>query len=781
MIFPSKDNKKIPLGLIGFLTIIINITNSPNLDLFSITSGSKTLAQVTPDNTLGTENSVVNPNVESQKLLIEGGATRERNLFHSFENFNVDERQNVYFANPAGIDLILSRVTGELPSNILGKLGVEGSADLFLLNPNGIFFGSNASLDINGSFLATTASSILFEDGTQFSATDPSIPPLLTVNVPIGLQFGNRAESIVNQSVAIGSSGFIEGLKIADDKTLTLVGGDILVEGGIFFGSGGSIELASIAANDRVGLAKTEKGWALNYKHTQNFQDIRFERVGFLIFSDGEIKLQGRRIAIQDGSQIGINPNLEIVINAHESVEVSGSNDSFGFPLFSGLFTASSDDKDAGNITINTSKLIVAEGGSLKTEVSGTATDGKLVSIGSGQAGNIVINADEGVEIADDGSGLFASSSGFGDAGNIRINSPQLIVRDGAQISTESTGEDPLGEELISTGKGGNIDILNAELVELTNGSSISAKTQGLGDDAGDINLNTNNLIVRDGSYINVSAISNSAAGNLNISANKIELDNGQLIANTVVGTRGNIVITTDNLLLSNQSSIGTNAESTDGGNITITTDNLVAVNNSDITANARQGIGGRVEINARGIFGIEAREDVTSASDITASSELGVQFSGEIIINTPEVDPTSGLIELPDLPVDAEALITQNPCALKNGRIADGSSFIVVGRGGLPPNADAPVINQNRIVDWASSTEVSREGIETRDKKALLNQDRISPPQPFNEERRIKIPPKIQQAQGLVKTEDGRIFLTANAPMIIFPTKAIAYSYCQN
>ena len=772
----SKDNKEIPLKLIGCLATVMGIINPINLALFSLTFGGKTLAQVTPDNTLGTENSLVNSEADPQRLLIEGGAIRGQNLFHSFEDFNVNEGQNVYFTNPAGIDLILGRVTGNNPSNILDKLGVEGNADLFLLNPNGIFFGANASLDINGSFLATTASSILFNDGTQFSAINPSIPPLLTVNVPIGLQFGNRTSSIVNKSLAKDTDGFLEGLRVGDDKTLTFVGGDILVEGGTFVGSGGSIELASIAENNQVGLAKIAQGWALDYQNTQNFRDIRFDRNAFLIFEDGKINLQGKQIAIQGGSQIGINPNVDIVVDADESVEVSGSGDSLGFLLFSGLFTASSNHKDAGSITINTGKLIVAEGGSLITEVSGTVTEGKLVSIGSGQAGNIVINADESVEIADAGSGLSASTKGFGDAGDIRINSPQLIVGDGAQISTKSTGEDPLEKELIATGKGGNIDIFNAELVELTNGSSISAQTQGLGDDAGDINLNTNNLIVRDGSYINVSTTGDGAAGNLNIAANQIELDSGKLTANTVVGDRGDITITTDNLLLSARSLISTNAESTDGGNITITTDNLVALDNSDITANAGQGIGGRVEINAQNIFGIEAREEQTTASDITATSELGVQFRGDIVINTPEVDPISGLIELPDLPVDVEALITQNPCALKNGRIADGSSFIVVGRGGLPPNAEDPLIDRGRIVDWVNSTDtqVSLEEIEK-----TKNKDQESHPQLVTVQPSIS--PEIQRAQGLVKTEDGRIFLTANAPMISPKTGAIAYPYCQN
>ncbi|MEQ9552060.1 MAG: filamentous hemagglutinin N-terminal domain-containing protein, partial [Coleofasciculus sp. G3-WIS-01] len=99
------------------------------------------LAQITPDTTLGAENSIVTPNVEIKGLpadLIEGGAIRDTNLFHSFGEFNITEGGRVYFANPLGIDTIFSRVTGSDISDILGTLGVNGGASLYLLNPNGI-------------------------------------------------------------------------------------------------------------------------------------------------------------------------------------------------------------------------------------------------------------------------------------------------------------------------------------------------------------------------------------------------------------------------------------------------------------------------------------------------------------------------------------------------------------------------------------------------------------------------------------------------------------------
>ncbi|NEQ44307.1 MAG: filamentous hemagglutinin N-terminal domain-containing protein [Leptolyngbya sp. SIOISBB] len=148
------------------------------------------VAQLLPDDSLGGEGSLLTDGLVDglQTTLIEGGAKRGGNLFHSFQDFNVGEGQRVYFANPLGIENILSRVTGGDPSNILGTLGVAGLADLFLLNPNGIVFGPDATLDVAGSFYGTTADAIPLGDGV-FSATDPEQNSLLTVDP--GIVFTN--------------------------------------------------------------------------------------------------------------------------------------------------------------------------------------------------------------------------------------------------------------------------------------------------------------------------------------------------------------------------------------------------------------------------------------------------------------------------------------------------------------------------------------------------------------------------------------------------------------
>jgi large exoprotein involved in heme utilization and adhesion len=285
-------------------------------------------------------------------------------------------------------------------------------------------------------------------------------------------------------------------------------------------------------------------------------------------------------------------------------------------------------------------------------------------------------------------------------------------------------------------------------------------------------------LQVLEGAEVTVSStgLESGTAGNLDITAESINLnEQGKIKAETEAGQGGNITLQDlDVLVLGNNSKISTSAgtaqASGDGGNISITTDNLAALNNSDITANAGKGNGGQVEIKAQGIFGIEARNKPTLESDITASSDLGVQFSGDVNINTPEIDPEAGLNELPTVPIDADALIAQNLCTLKDGRLAGGSSFIILGRGGLPPSADEPSTNKTRIVDWAtSSPELSSERLKPREREA---QNEISAEKPTTS-------PVIEQALGWAKTKDGKIVLTANAPVTVSPTGAISFPNC--
>lgn len=196
-------------------------------------------AQLVPDNSLGSEGSLVTPNVLINGELtdrVDGGAARANNLFHSFLEFNVNDGQRVYFANPIDIENIVTRVTGLSESQINGTLGVDGSANLYVINPNGIVFGPNAELDIRGSFLGSTQEQLEFENGYVFSAMNSDVPPLLWVNTSPGLDawlptsgtVTNEANLSVEENLTlVGNVLNLQG-QLQTGGNLTLLASDIL-------------------------------------------------------------------------------------------------------------------------------------------------------------------------------------------------------------------------------------------------------------------------------------------------------------------------------------------------------------------------------------------------------------------------------------------------------------------------------------------------------------------------------------------------------------------------
>ena len=231
-----------------------SLFNSLAVSGILIFSNNQALAQVIPDNTLGNENSVVNPRDETSDS-IDGGAIRGQNLFHSFQEFNVDAGRGVYFSNPDAVTNIFSRVTGNNASNILGTLGVDGAADLFLINPNGIIFGEGASLDVQGSFAATTASGIEFGEQGSFDAINPQIPQLLTIN-PSAYLFNQ----IDNQKISgIESQADLE---VFSGNKLILLGGNINLDDASIIARGGGIELGGLSKPGRVEINNNSLGFS---------------------------------------------------------------------------------------------------------------------------------------------------------------------------------------------------------------------------------------------------------------------------------------------------------------------------------------------------------------------------------------------------------------------------------------------------------------------------------------------------------------------------------------
>ncbi len=706
--------------------------------LYCLTTTSLSQAQITSDNTLSTDVNTSDP----LNFTITGGRQAGDNLFHSFSQFSVPTEGSATFNNALDVQNIFSRVTGGSISNIDGLIQAHGNANLFLLNPNGIIFGSNARLDIGGSFIATTANQIDFADGTSFSATDLQAQPLLTVSIPIGLQFRETAKRIVNQSRVEDSSGFPAGLQVQPGKTLALVGGDIFLDRGRLFAPGGRIELGSLAGNSFVSLTPIAEGWALKYEDVQNFQDIKLSQDALTNTtgeSIGNILLQGKQITITDNSGIaafndGVDSGGAIVVKASESLEVSDLSD-----INSNAFSTGA----SGDIIIETRKLIIRDRSSIDT-----------TSQSDGQGGNLTVNASESVEV--DGSGglstLTTQTLGEKNAGDLKVTTQRLILRDGGQINSSTS---------FSGGNGGSIIVNAYQSVEVSGQgivesgevvpSGLFARTTGdrTTGNGGSLTINTGRLSVRDGGTISVAAVDGSTgqAGNITINANSLSLNQSSITAETrKSGEEGaNITLKISDLLrMENESQISAQAfDTANGGNIDINTDFIVAFpRDNQIIANAFRGRGGNININTNNIFGFP------DFLEIDASSQFGLD--GVVEINQPDVDPNRGLVELPEDVVDANALVAQNPC--KQG---SKSEFVITGRGGLPPSLNEDLSSEATQVGLVEPAPMEQES-----SKVQENPESPSEPAP------------IIPARGWVFNDKGQVVLVAYDPTVTGPQR---------
>ena len=781
VIYQSRSSQYWNFGLVSALAIIGTFAFSKNY----------ASAQIREDKTLGSESSVVTRQIINGQPTdkIDGGAIRGTNLFHSFEEFSVLNKQAAYFNNPKSIENIITRVTGKSGSNIDGILKSNGEANLFLINPNGIIFGPNASLQIGGSFVASTASSLNFADGTKFSATDPQPIPLLIVSVPIGLQFGATAAPIRNQSQAPNPDGKTTnilkkpvGLQVPSGKTLALVGGDITLEGGNLTAASGRIELGSVSGNSLVGLKSTNQVWSLGYADVQNFQNIRLIQ-----------QTDGSGIASQVDASGESGGNIQVQGN---SVEITGGNVLLTTQSTGNKNTAN---ENVGDLTITSRKLIVSNGAQVSTATTGIQDGGKLS-----------VRASESVEVTgsffvDDAytpSLLFSSTAAAGKAGDIEITTGRLLIHDGGQVTTDSTAASSISgnsRPIAGTGKGGNL-IVKASSVELIGTSGglatvLLASTNTSGD-AGTVTIDTEKLMIRDGAAITVNSqflpnyfkyaedvTSSGKAGDLNITARSILLDNqGQITSDSDSGQGGNISLhLRDLLLMRRESKITTNAKGNgDGGNITINAPNgfLVAspLGNNDITANGFSGSGGKITITAKNLFGFVPRTGVDvekldpeekdpnnlQTNDITAFSQQNPSLNGTVQINSPDADPSKGLVELPVNLVDASRQIVAS-CST-GGKIAR-SSFIQTGRGGLVADPTQPLIADDAVLaDWITLSPESQNRAGGIQKRAVVQAQRNT------EEKSQKVnsvnePTQIVEAQGWVMDANGNVVLVAQVP----------------
>ncbi len=584
-------------------------------------------AQIRPDGTLP-NNSTVRLNGSTH--IIEGGTRAGGNLFHSFSEFSVPIKETAHFNNAADVQNIFSRVTGGSVSNIDGIIKANRTANLFLINPNGIVFGENASLNVGGSFVGTTANAIQFGDRGFFSATNPEAPsPLLTIN-PSALLFNQiAAASIQNNSVALlaekDPAGFdVSGLRVPDGKSLLLVGGNINMDGGQLNAYGGRVELGGLAARGSVGLNVDGDKLSLDFPVASTRADISLTN-GASVYVEagggGDIAVNARNLEITSRSLLsaGIGQGLgnagakagNITLNATGDVKIDGNgNDIANNVQRQGI-------GDGGNITLSTNSLSLTNGAQLQA-----------FTLGQGDAGNVIVNATKSVSLDDS---VILSSVGSvsdspeqrnaikGNGGNIQITTPQLSLTNVAQLQAVTFGQGDAGNVIVNATKSVSLDGSGSAIFSSVGDVSDSPeKRNAIKGNGGNIQITTPQLSLTNGAQLQAGILAQGNSGSVIINATKsVSLDGSSYIFSSV----GNV----------SESLEQRNATKGNGGNIQITTPQLSLTNGAELVASTYgQGNAGNVTVNA-----LDAVSLAGNAYIFSTVESGGVGKGGDININT--------------------------------------------------------------------------------------------------------------------------------------------------
>ncbi|MBN4005701.1 MAG: filamentous hemagglutinin N-terminal domain-containing protein [Nostoc sp. LPT] len=695
----------------------------------------RVFAQITPDATLPTNSSVTR---DGNIFNITGGTKAGSNLFHSFSEFSVPLGGTAYFNininNTVDIKNIISRVTGGSVSNIDGLIRANAPANLFLINPKGIIFGQRARLDVKGSFVATTANAIAFGDKVIFSATNPTTSPLLTIN-PSAFLFNQIPTAPIQNNSA--------NLRVKDNLSLLLVGGDINMNGGSLKASGGRVELGGLAQEGIVGLNVNDHNLSLNFPPDLLRASLSLTKGAEVdVASDGggSIAVNAQNIDISEGSSLraGINPLAtavnakagDITLSAKETVTVKDSS------IYNAVFGLG----DGGSLRVDAGKLIIQDG------IVATATTS------SGSAGDLVVNASDSIELTGSSSsngtidifpinlfgfspkftapiGLFSASLdaknlfaqnlravplflrpflisllpiGSGNAGNLTIETGRLIVSNGAVISAGST----------TPGRAGNLFVNAKDSIELSGTSANDApqglglftigdrvpsglrnETRGLGQ-GGDLTIDTQRLIVRDGAWVTTGTAGEKPAGKLTMNASELVEIRGISRVNNVPsvlatgtqgsGKSGDMAITTKKLIVSNGGIISSGTSSLGkGGDLTINASESV-----ELIGTSKQGLSADVLRQLIGITGglvsNVVKERPFPSGIITGTTGQG--NAGNLVINTGQLfiqDGAQASVSTTSIEKGNAGSLTVNATSIKlSGISLEGSNLNdIVGR----------------------------------------------------------------------------------------------------
>jgi filamentous hemagglutinin family protein len=646
------------------------------------TTNISALAQVTADQTLGTQ--VTNNGPFS---FIEGGTTvGNTNLFHSFSNFSIPNGGAGIFLNDASIINIFARVTGGTASDIQGFIRTQGTANLFLMNPNGIIFGENALLDIRGSFVATTANAIQFPGGAEFSLTSPVTPQntLLSVNPTAFLfnQIANQgANSIENRGI----------LGLPNNKSLILLGGrvsptpestgQIFMDGGFVATRDGRVEIGGLTAPGAVGLNIDNNNFSLTFPEGVAKTDISVVNNSAAFSfgtSTGNIVVNANNLNLLNSSSIYTSIARNQGTSETKAGDVSINADGIiRLENESSIASVGIGTENTGNVNISAQFLELFNGSSINS----TATKGNAGAVNIKVEDTIslinsqIISQAFSAELAFSSEVVSSQTRTDGSSSGINIQARNVLLSDRALITSSNILAGKPGDIKIkaddsiilndtafvsSTSDGkenaGNLSIIANRLILNNSFSNISASTFGSGN-AGNIEIKVKEVRIENSSFISSNALKSQTnnsvgnGGNISIEAERIFLKNGAFIAaqsggegQGKVGRGGNITITASDGIEIDGTETNvfvtgflTFSEGNDAGNITINTKFLQFIGGGISAETFGKGNGGNVIINSTDGVVID---DSVITSDIR---EGAVGKAGDIQINTSKLTLTNG------------------------------------------------------------------------------------------------------------------------------------------
>jgi filamentous hemagglutinin family protein len=615
---------------------------------------------------------------------IDGGLQRGQNLFHSFTDFSIPTNGAANFTNPAGNQSIITRVTGNLFSDINGLVNTNG-ANFLLINPHGVVFGTNARLNVGKAFMTSTASGVDFVDPTgravTFGVNQAGDIPLLTIDPNVAF---NPARLIMNANIP-GSKG-IENYGTLETKNpgqyIGLIGGNVSFYGGQMIAPGAKVELGGLVKSGTVGF---------NLDNGVQFpKDVDRGNVSLVARGTSPSLIDVRS---GGGGSVGI---------VAKDITVQGTGTRIGSGILAKLGSPSA---TAGNIKLDatgdvkladTAAIINSveresegKGGEIEIITGNLSVTNAGVSastLGKGDAGNIKIIATGNISFDESVLQNFVIPGAIGKGGRIEIVTSNLSLTNGSQFNAATLGKgdagsikitasgnisfdgikDGFGTTVYSTvetgaeGKGGGIDISTGNLF-VTNGAHLESLTSGKGD-AGDIKIRATGNVYFDGRTKRFASEARSTvepgavgkAGDIDISSSNLFVTNGALLRTSSKGKgdAGNIKIeATGNVsfdgskygLTSGASSELEEGAQGKGGGIDINTQNLFVTNGAVLSANSKgKGDAGNIKIKATGNVSFDGGKNGLDSGAFSAIGEKGVGKGGDIEITSGNLTVTN-------------------------------------------------------------------------------------------------------------------------------------------